>query len=45
MAIRLVFTIGSVIMAGVAVGQHLGWMDGIAAAMTVYALMPYHPRS
>ena len=30
---------------GVAVWQHLGVLDGIAAGFAIYALMPWHPRS
>jgi len=32
------------IMAGVAVGRHFGVLDGIAAALVVYALAPYVPK-
>jgi hypothetical protein len=32
---------GGCIMAGVAIGLHFGAVDGVAAGLTVYALMPY----
>jgi len=34
---------GGCIMAGVAIGHHFGIIDGIAAFLVVYALIPYRP--
>lgn len=36
-------SLGGMVMAGVAIGLHLGWLDGISASLVVYALMPYKP--
>lgn len=31
------------ILAGIAVTIHFTWFDGFAAAMVVFALLPWHP--
>lgn len=33
--------LGACVMAGIAIGLHHGAVDGIAAGLVVYALMPY----
>jgi hypothetical protein len=39
--LNAVLSLSACVMTGVAIGLHFGAVDGIAAGLTVYALMPY----
>jgi len=36
--------LAAMIAAGISVGRHFGVLDGIAAALVIYALAPYVPK-
>lgn len=40
-----VLYLASCVVVGIAVAQHGTILDGIAAGMALYTLMPYQPRS
>ncbi len=41
MSMNTILSLGACVAAGVSIGLHFGIIDGIAAGLTVYALMPY----
>jgi len=42
--LHMLLSWGGIVMSGVAIGMHFGALDGIAASLVIYVMMPYDPR-